>query len=270
MGNEKEGQWVVPNPQLPRTFGMMNIVFGVLLLLMGVGYIALWTIMPYYTKQIMAEAVKEQEARKAERETKIAELKRKEAAAKTAEEKEPIQSERELLEKTVEPDLAAFTDMSQWDIFSDTRLAIYYCTELGAGILLNLLMVISGVGLLGLAEWARRLAVGVAWGKIVRWVAMAILTMVLVLPVTMGKMQKAFDKMNLPRGGQGAGAGPMLNLSQIGAISGAVTAIFEALIFSIYPGLTIWFLTRPRARAACMARLPLGPQPQGDDFGEPT
>jgi hypothetical protein len=267
MGNEKEGQWVVPNPQLPRTFGMMNIVFGGLLLLMGAGYIALWTIMPYYTKQIMAEAVKQQEARKAERESKIADLKRKEAAAKTAQEKEPFQTELEMLERRVEPDMSAFTDISQWDIFSDKRLAIYYCTELGAGILLNLLMLISGVGLLGLTEWGRRLAVGVAWAKIVRWVAMTILTMVLILPITMAKMKPMFDK--LPQGRPGS-AGPMMSLSQIGAISGAVTAVFEALIFSIYPGLTIWYLTRPTARAACMARLPLGPPAKGDDLGELT
>jgi hypothetical protein len=60
----------------------------------------------------------------------------------------------------------------------------------------------------------------------------------------------------------------MLNIAQIGAIFGGVTAVFEALIFSIYPGLTIWFLTRPRARAACIPRLPLGPPVPGNDLGE--
>jgi hypothetical protein len=268
MGNEKEGQWVVPNSQVPRTFGMMNIVFGALLLLMGVGYIAMWAIAPYYFKQIGAVAAKAQAAQKAERESKIADLKSKEAAAKSTEEKESFQSEREMLEKTAEPDVSEFMDYSNWDIFSDVRLAIYYCTELGTGILLNLLTVVSGVGLLGLAEWARRLAVGVAWGKIVRWVAMTIMTLVLVLPVTMARTQKAFDKMNVSAKGPGAASGPMLNIAQIGAIFGGVTAVFEALIFSIYPGLTIWFLTRPRARAACIPRLPLGPPDPGNELGE--
>jgi len=270
MVSKQEGKWVVPNPQVPRTFGTMNIVFGGLLLLMGVGYIAMWAIMPYYTKQIMAQAVQQQADRKAQRETKLAELKRQEDAAKTKEEKESFQSEREILERNAEPDTSAFMELSNWSVFSDIRLAIYYCTELGVGILLNLLMVVSGVGLLGLAEWARRLAVGVAWAKIVRWVAMTILTMVLVLPITMKKMEPAFAQMNLPRGGRGSGPGLMVNISQIGAISGAITAVFEAVVFSIYPGLMIWYLTRPRVRAACMARLPLIPPVSGDGPGEPA
>ncbi len=166
--------------------------------------------------------------------------------------------------------MSEFMDLSNWNVFADIRLAIYYCTELGAGILLNLLMLVSGVGLLGLAEWGRRLAVGVAWGKIVRWVAMVIVTMVLVLPITTQKMQKAFDKVEQQtkaRGGRAA-AFPMGSLAQFTAISGAITAVFEAVVFSIYPGLTIWYLTRPPTRAACMAKLPFGPPVPGDGPGE--
>ncbi len=65
MVDKQEGQWVVPNPQVPRTFGMMNIIFGGLLLLMGVGYIGLWVVMPHYTKQIVDQASKQQAAQKA-------------------------------------------------------------------------------------------------------------------------------------------------------------------------------------------------------------
>jgi len=269
MVNKQEGKWVVPNPQVPRTFGTMNIVFGGLLLLLGVGYIALWVIMPYYTRPIMAQAVQQQADRKAQRETKLADLKRQEDAAKTKEGKESFQTQRENLEKDVEPDMSELMELSNWNVFSDLRLAIYYCTELGTGILLNLLAVVSGVGLLGLAEWARRLAVGAAWAKIVRWVAMTIVTMVLVLPITTQKMEKVYSKMNLPRGG---GSGPIaaVGMAQMQAIGGAIFMVFSAVIASIYPGLSIWFLTRPQARAACMARLPLNPLDPGDGPGEPT
>jgi hypothetical protein len=270
MVDKQEGQWVVPNPQVPRTFGMMNIVFGGLLLLMGAGYVAAWVLLPYYTKPLLDQAARQQTDRKAKRDAQIADLKRQEDAAKTEEDKESFQVQRENLERNAEPDMSEFMDLSNWNVFSDIRLAIYYCTELGVGMLLNLLMVISGVGLLGLAEWARRLAVGVAWAKILRWVAMTIMTMVLVLPITTQKMQKAFDQLEQQtkvRGGR-AGPFPMGSMAQFTAISGAVTAVFEALVFSIYPGLTIWFLTRPRVRAACMAKLPLRPPVPGDELGE--
>ncbi len=133
MVDKQEGKWVVPNPQVPRTFGMMNIIFGGLLLLMGVAYIGLWVVMPHYTKQIVDQASKQQAAQKAQREAQIAELKRQEDAAKTTEEKENFQVQRENLEKNAEPDMSEFMDLSNWNVFADIRLAIYYCTELGAG-----------------------------------------------------------------------------------------------------------------------------------------
>ena len=38
------------------------------------------------------------------------------------------------------------------------------------------------------------------------------------------------------------------------AIAGAVAMIFTALVASIYPALSLWFLTRPPTRAACLQR----------------
>jgi hypothetical protein len=270
MVDKQEGEWVVPNPQIPRTFGMMNIVFGGLLLLLGVGYLAFYVISPMFTKQMVEEAHKQQAVKKAEREAKITELKTKEGAAKTKEEKADLQAERENLEKEIEPDVS---DIIGFNMYSDTRLAIYYFSEVIAGILLNLLMLISGIGLLGLAEWARRLAVAVAWGKILRWVAIVIVAMVLVLPITMQKMQKMFDSIDQQtkaRSGGRATPIPMGSLAQYAAIMGAVTVVFEAVVFSIYPGLSIWFLTRPRVRAACLAKSPTIPLLPGDGPGELT
>jgi head-tail adaptor len=250
----------------------MNIVFGGILLLMGAGYLAFYIISPTFAKQISAGIEKQQADQKAARETKLAELKRQEAEAKTKEEQENFKSEREELESTVEPDMSGLSEITGFNIYSDIRLTIYYFSEVTAGILLNLLMIISGVGLLGLAEWSRRLAVAVAWGKILRWVAMMVITMVLVLPITTQKMQKFFDniqRQTTAKGGR-VTAGPMINMSQVTLISGAVTIVFEAIVFSIYPGITIWFLTRPRTRAACMAKLPMAEPVPTAELGGPT
>ena len=88
-------------------------------------------------------------------------------------------------------------------------------------IVLNVLMAIAGVGLLGLAEWGRRLAIGVAWLKIVRWVAMIMVTFVLILPITAQKTQKMFDSIQAQAkaqaqaksGGRGAATMPMMNIA---------------------------------------------------------
>ena len=95
MGEQRAGKWVVPNPQIPRTFGIMNVVFGILMVLVGAGHIAIWIVAPSFQKQVVVQIEEEQAKNKAEHEAKVAELKGKEEAAKTKEEKEALQEERE-------------------------------------------------------------------------------------------------------------------------------------------------------------------------------
>ena len=75
MVNQQQAKWVVPNPQIPRSFGLMNIIFGAIMLLVGAGYLAMYVISPTFTKQMQAGIKKQQADQKAEHETKLAELK---------------------------------------------------------------------------------------------------------------------------------------------------------------------------------------------------
>jgi hypothetical protein len=267
MGEQQAGKWVVPNPQIPRTFGIMNLVFGILLFLVGAGYIAVWLVSPSFQKRMVVQIEQQQTKSKAERDAKVAELKAKEEAAKTNEEKDTLKNEREAVELNVEPDLSGMNEIMNWNVFSDIRLAIYAFSEVIAGMILNVLMAISSVGLLGLAEWGRRLAINVAWLKIVRWVAMIVVTLVLILPITVQKVQKMTDSIQAQvqaqakTSGRPAPAMPMMYFSMFMSIAGAIAMVFSALIASIYPALSIWFLTRPPARAACLQRSmpPLAP-----------
>jgi hypothetical protein len=253
MGEQQPGKWVVPNPQIPRTFGIMNLAFGILMFLVGAGYVAITLVAPSFQKQMVVQIEQQQTKSKAERDAKVAGLKVKEEAAKTQEEKDTLKDEREALESNVEPDLSTFNEMMGFNVFSDIRLAIYSFSEMISGMILNVLMVIAGVGLLGLAEWGRRLAITVAC-----WIAMIVVTLVLILPITVKKVQKMTDSIQAQvqaqakSGGRPAPPMPMLNLSMFTSIAGAFGMIFTALIASIYPALSIWFLTRLPARAACL------------------
>jgi hypothetical protein len=223
----------------------------------------------------MVGQVEEQQAKsKAEREAKITELKAKEEAAKTQEEKDSLKDEREAVESNFEPDLSGMNEIMNWNVFTDIRLAIYSFSEVIAGMILNVLMAISGVGLLRLAEWGRRLAINVSWLKIVRWAAMIVVTLVLILPITVQKAQKMTDSIQAQiqaqakASGRPAPAMPFMNMGMFMSIAGAVAMVFIALISSIYPALSIWYLTRPPARAACLQRslAPSAPleMPSGD------
>jgi hypothetical protein len=269
MDKQQAGQWVVPNPQIPRSFGVMNLAFGGIFLLVGLGSAAWTYISPAFTQQIQVSVQQELADAKAKRQGEIAALKEKLKAAKAEEEKKDLETQLDALESNDGPDPTMFNDMM--GLASDIRLVIYTWTELIVGILLNLLMIIAGVGLLALAEWARRMAITVAWLKIAKWAAVVVVTLVLVIPVTTEKMQKMFTKIQAQtatKGGRTTVAFPMGSLAQFTAVMSAVSSVGMALVASVYPAASIWFLTRPRARAACLAaQASAGPLPDGELAG---
>jgi hypothetical protein len=194
MSKVQQGQWVVPNPQIPRSFGLMNIVFGALLLLTALGYGVWFLYTPVLMRQVQTQVKEEQDREKTNRDTKIADLKKQEAEAKTEEEKKSLAEERKDAEneKTVRP---PFMDISSMNPMADKRIAAFYAIEVSASVILNVIMIISGAALMGLTEWGRRLAILVSQLKIARWIAMIIVQMVLVLPFTMEISRKAMAQM---------------------------------------------------------------------------
>jgi hypothetical protein len=260
MVKEQQGTWVVPNPQIPRSFGLMNIIFGALLILVAGVSVFSYFIGPKLFGRLQQDVLAQQAARKAERESQIADLKTKEDAAKTKEEKADFHEQRTALEAEakITLDLSELTDYNELSGLNDIRVFTYYAVELAAAIILNILMIVAGAGLMGLTGWGRRLAIWVAQLKILRWVLMTIVSMVLILPISLDRSQKIFAKVEAQQKAQGAGRPAPIgvsDLARIGVIAGAVTTIFSAVIASIYPVLSIWFLTRPQARAACLRGL---------------
>jgi hypothetical protein len=258
MASQPRSQWVVPNTGIPRTFGLLNVIFGVMLLLGGIGSVA-WVLMaPTIGKAMQAQRRETLAKAKAEREARIADLKKQEAAAKTEAEKEQLRTEREAAESVPEPPEPP--DVTIWDTYADPRYRAYFCGEVSLGIVLNIAMIVAGAGLLATAEWGRRLAIGVAWGKIVRLVAMAVITLTVIVPMTAEYTQPSLDKI----AAQARLGGPAMSnqMAQVMPILGAVGAVGFTVVGSIYPGLAIWFLTRPRARAACAGPGPKRLQPE--------
>jgi hypothetical protein len=257
MVKPQQGQWVVPNPQIPRTFGWLNIIFGALMLLAGAYYIAMFFLTPLVTRTVQSQVESQLTARRQLRESEIAALKAKEQAAKTEAEKRELQKKRAVLESAVASTTDMFADIKDWNIYKDRRVAVYFWLEVCAGILLNVLMIAAGIGLLSTAEWARRLSVNVAWLKILRWSAMTILTLSLIVPITTDKIRSMYAKMDqqiAAKGGAGAMPFSMTSLAPIVGVFTALGTVANAVFASVYPALSIWYLTRPRSRAACLAK----------------
>jgi hypothetical protein len=83
----------------------------------------------------------------------------------------------------------------------------------------------------------------------------------------MDMTHKMFDKMDKQIRAQSAGQRTLFSMSSLApftAIAGGVTAVFSAIISSVFPALEIWYLTRPAARAACLreSSKPKSPLPE--------
>ena len=205
MVKEPAGKWVVPNPQLPRSFGLMNIIFGIMLLIAAAGYAVTYIYGPAIQRWSQQPFQQQMDAAKAERATKIAELKKQEAEAKTAEEKEALAEQRAALESRPVPDLSAMQDLQNFDAYHEPKLAVIYTLDIASAVALNILMIVAGSGLMGLKEWARRLAITVAQLKIVRWIALVLTSMIVVVPMTLEKTQKAMASIEAQIAAGGAG-----------------------------------------------------------------
>jgi hypothetical protein len=273
MVKEQAGKWVVPNPQIPRSFGLMNIIFGVFLLLVAIGYGLTYIYGPTIQKQFQIPIQKAQEQVKAEHAAKIAELKRQEAAAKTAEEKQTLADERSAAEKRGVPDFSAFQDIQDLNDYNEPRLAIFHILELSASVVLNVLLIVAGGGLLALAEWGRRLSIWVAKLKILRWIAMVIAMLVVIVPLALERTQKAmaiFESQIKAAGGANALGFSLTATTRYLTMFGAIFMVFAGIVASIYPAMAWWYLSRPASRAACMKRQSKPELPEADPQWETT
>ena len=157
--------------------------------------------------------------------------------------------------------MSAFDELQDMNAYTEPRLAIFYVLDVSTAVILNVLMIVSGGGLMRLREWARRLAIRVAQLKILRWFAMVVGSMVVIVPMMMAKTQPAMNALEAQMKASRGGALPfsLAAVTRWMFVFGVVFMIFAAIVACVYPAMMWWNLTRPAARAAC---LKLEPQPE--------
>jgi hypothetical protein len=301
---------VVPNPALPKTIGILNLVFGSLLMLCGVCS-GLYTIAMAAAQGQMTMLQGKQGGLnvqvKVEHEGKPGNTpaKTKEKVATTpAEEEEKAatkpagEPKKKPGEPADEPNAApvpkpppprvsmveAMNDPANGFAGLGSIMNRYLLVDLSTGMVLNILMMIAGVGLVLLREWGRKLAIMVAGLKIVRLVILCAVCLTYVIPDFTTSMNKFFDKMSefeaqaaaqqAPSGAPAAPGAPappgapgapgaravfsdpqmkmMMTRSYVVMFAG--TSVFISLVGLIYPCVTLAVLTRPKARAACESK----------------
>lgn len=246
-----------PKPGRVKLLGWLNTIFGMLILLFaacsGAAAIVQHNVQPFLTAQF-EERQARAEARQAERTERIAELVEAEAVATSDEERERLRAERERLElesRLHRPvNVAAFTKVG-----ADPRVRTYAIVDTVSAMLLNLLLIASGLGLVLLAPWGYRLALIVAWAKLLRLCVQTGWHLLIVAPILTSQMQVMQEQILAGAPGPGGPPGgpppeavfPVIFAFQRAMVYGS--SILMLVVGAIYPLILIWLLTRPSARA---------------------
>lgn len=257
MSNALPPGYVVPNTSLPKTTGMLNIVFASLLLLYVLFKISMTLLSPMLV-QFAQQGVEQAQAKTAaSRKQVIDVLKKEEAEAKTEEQKASLRKEIQEMEAqpsvTVGPDLRALSGE-----MNSPLLRAYSWVDQITALILNVLMLASGIGLLGLRERARRLALWVGGLKIARLAAIALFQMIVILPVTTRIQQEMMARM---AAGGGPNAQALQTAMKVGAAASMAMIVIGTILGMIWPVIMMVLLTRPGSRAACLA----ASKPQGSE-----
>ena len=238
--------------KVPHTLGILNIVFAIFLLLC----------VACYGVQVIAHgllgstfAASKQQAQKAMEERRQKDIDALEDSANkaaTEEEAESLRAEKEDLENMPLPKIP---DMSNMLGMKSPGVFAAYLFDCSTGLILNVLMLISGVGLLKYHAWARKLAMWVAALKILRLLILCALTGLIISPAVsegMGQFVGEAAQMNpnggLPQQNQVAQMKTIYYWSTL--ISGGVLTVLGV----IYPIISLWLLSRPNVAAACQKK----------------
>lgn len=246
-----------------KMIGTLNILFAGIMLLCGAcsGFgmlmqVAMAPLSEGYQKT-MQEALLAQQQQVHQRQVDA--LQEQEDTTTDADEKARLAAARQQLEsrKPVEVPMADMMGM-----YRDPTLVGFLVTDAVTGLILNALMLTSGIGLLAARGWARKLALWVGGLKIARLMLVYGFAIAVVVPFFATKMGEMVEKM-ISQMPQRPGAPPPAQISQAAAMGYGISLSAGAVIMIIggviYPIIVIWVLTRPHVKAACGERLPAPP-----------
>lgn len=254
---------VAPKPGLPKVIGSLNVAFGFVLFMIGLGRLDL--IGPSFTQNqpFKLERGDAQSFYDQFRQRQIFELQTREESTTDESKKAALRAER--LEFTANPqkDIDKHLDLKS---INHVLLLLnwYFWADFATGPVLNLLMLASGVGLTQLRVWARKMAIWVALLKIVRILALTFFFTMVVVPHARRAMDAVahtelgtviIAKANSALTQASTGPPPVHYTAENFALNMAVMAdilaVFGMILCLIYPAISLVILTRPSVKAAC-------------------
>jgi hypothetical protein len=247
-----------------RALGILNVLIGGTLFLCGAGTNIVDSIFPTFTTYatISLDARTLQETYERDRQERIEALRAQEKKAESEAARERIRSEVAAA-SSEHHDVKTVLDLPQINRHL-TWVSRYLWIEVLSGVVLNLFLLCTGLGLILCEEWARKVAIVVAAVKIVRLILLDIFFTLVVFPhfaaaeksimaTDLGSrladhyMRSLFTRPGVP-------AGQPVPSPQEMVTSLVVTGNLFYLLGTLYPLASLIILTRPGVRAACLER----------------
>jgi hypothetical protein len=245
---------VLPRPRIPNTVGVLNIIVATVLMLVSV-YLAGYTALMPVSNRVMVELQRKAEADlEAKKQLDLKALDAADKAATSDEERQALRQKRQEIEARPKAEIPITMNLEKLGM-ADWKFVGFACVEVATAMLLHVLMLAAGIGLVRRQPWGIRLGIAAALAKIVRLVLVfGFAALVLVPLLAQGSGRVAWEMTVQQQATMGRGLPPAINAAFFTKIyyimyTGLVVAM---IVFgSIYPAITLWFLTRPGARAAC-------------------
>ncbi len=247
-----------PKTSIPKTIGTLNIVFRALLMLCGICFGLSMAMQSAMGPVMAAQQQQFQQMQEAERAQKLQALQDLEKAAKDENDKAAIQAQQQALKALPMPKMP---DMAKF--MQEAGFPGYVIADVATGLLLNILLIVSGIGLLSFKEWGRRLGLWVAAAKIIRLVALYGYFIVVVVP----DLTKALTSMFKEMVDEMAKAAPpgqpvpkAADMAQMGTAMGIFYTAFAIGMMTfgvVYPIIVLILLSRQRVKAACAPAIAL-------------
>jgi hypothetical protein len=256
----------VPNFRTARLVGIFNVIFGAQILVCGLVFGAYAAALPFLGRgmqQLQQNLEKQAEASK---EASLKALEEQEKAAKTEAEKEEIAAQRKEIQERPKVSLTGGADLSKAYI-GDPNYIAWAWTEVLTGLVLNAMLLASGIGLLHWRPWARKLGVWTAALKILR-LALVYGAFVVVVVPTIAKIYgeiaggvAAQQQVALGKTGGPQGVIDSAFFNRMYAVMYSGMGIGMIVIGAIYPAVVLWLLTRPGVKSACSGVFQLPKEP---------
>jgi hypothetical protein len=264
MGEPVVDRQIVPNPRIPKVLGILNIVFASGMLLCGLCSGLYLAMLPTFARAIDQVQQNVEVKAKERRSAELKDLEEQEKTAPTEQEKAEAAARRKAVLESPQPAMPKAMNLKAMGL-ADKKVVAYYAVDFASGIVVNLLMLVAGIGLVLRKSWGLSLGVGTAALKIVRLVAVYGYFALATAPaLAQGMASAAAEIVTQQQQAMGRpfpGGAPGAFLQRTYMIMHTLYAVGLIVFGSIYPAVSLWLLTRPGARAACSG----GPAPQKPD-----